>query len=440
MSARRVNPRIVAIVLGVAVLLAVMLFAVTRGLGADNVPSGDVAVVDGKGISKQEFDRAFHQAALRQGLQQDPQPGQNTYNAIRDQAMGDLLDIAWIQAEAADRGVEVSDREVQQSLQQTKQQNFKTEAAYQQFLKSSGFTQEDVDLRVRLNLLSQKIQQEVSDQSQQVSEDDARKYYDANKSSFEQPESRDVRLILNKDKAQAEKAKSLLEQDDSASNWNKVAAQYSTDATTKNNGGLRQSVTQGVLPGALDGAVFGAPEGQVEGPVQTPLGYYVYEVESVTPGGTQSFGDVSKQIQQQLTSQRQQEDFSAFLSDYRDKWIQETVCASGYVIDRCDNFTPPETADCTEQQIKQSGCAAPVVSTSPGAPGAFRPFLQPTGLPQRPRSVCDPPFKGDVPTDYKPPPACPATGVPGAIPGQIPGATPGATPGTTPGATAPPSG
>lgn len=416
--------------LGALVLIAVVLFAVTRGLGDESVPSGDVAVVDGDGISQEDFDRALNQAALRQSLPQPPAPDDPQYQAIADQALGDLLDVAWIQGEAVERGIEVSDRQVQQSLEQTKQQNFETEAEYQQFLKTSGFTQEDVDLRVRLNLLSQKIQQEVSENAEPVSEDDARKYYDANESSFEQPASRDVRLILNKDQAQAEKAKSLLDGDDSPENWAKVASQYSTDTATKDSGGLREGVTEGVLPGQLDSAVFDAPEGEVEGPVSSPLGYYVFEVDAITDAGPQPFDDVSKQIQQQLDSQQQQADFAAFLADYQAKWIQVTVCADDVTIDRCDNYVVPETTDCTKQQIDETGCAAPVVASKPGVPGGFvftipRPVLQaPTGPPQRPRTICDPPFKGEVPADYKPPKACPVTGPTGAVPGALPGAPP----------------
>ena len=53
------------------------------------------------------------------------------------------------------------------------------------------------------------------------------------------PESRDVRVVVNKDKAKAEAAKALLEKDDSPASWKKVAAKYSEDPTTKTKGGLQ---------------------------------------------------------------------------------------------------------------------------------------------------------------------------------------------------------
>src|SRR5262245_48377987 len=213
------SKRNVAIALGALLALLIVLFAVFQGIGDANVPDDSVAVVDGNDITKAEFDRALDQAAKRQGLQQVPTPDSPQYQAVRDQALGDLFDIAWIQGEADDRGISVSDREVQQKLAQVKQQSFKTEADYQKFLQQSGFNQDDVNLRIELQLLSQKIQEEVQKSAGEASDDDAEKYYEANKSQYQQPESRDVRVIVNKDKAKVEQAKSQLEADDSDTNW-----------------------------------------------------------------------------------------------------------------------------------------------------------------------------------------------------------------------------
>ena len=96
-------------------------------------------------------------------------------------------------------------------------------------------------------------------------------------------------------------------------------------------------------------------------------------------------------IQQQLEQQLQQESFSAFLSDYRDRWTELTICGDDYLMERCDNadteITPcpdptlPE--DQQKQQLEQQGCPPPVLSNSPAAPGRSSPFTR-QGQPQRP--------------------------------------------------------
>ncbi|MGZ5341052.1 MAG: peptidyl-prolyl cis-trans isomerase [Solirubrobacterales bacterium] len=358
----------IAAVFGAVVIVAVVIAALTSGIGHADVPEGDVASVDGDGISQAQFDRALQQAALQQGVEDVPAPGDQQYDALRDQAMGDLLDVAWIQKEAEEQGVSVSDRQVQTQLEQTKKQNFKTDAEYQKFLETSGYTQEDVDLRIKLQLLSQMIQQKLTTDAPKVSDSEVEDFYNQNKAQFEQPETRDIRIVLTKDQAQADEAKKALEADNSDASWQKVAAEFSTDEASKDKGGVRAGVTAGVLEGDLDGQVFDAEQDTVLGPVQTPLGFYVFQVDKITPGGAQPLSAVQAQLKQQLQAQAQQESFSAFIEDYRAKWTSVTLCADGFVIDRCDNFVPGATMPCTASA--QAGCPAPVLERSPLAPGA----------------------------------------------------------------------
>jgi foldase protein PrsA len=444
------NKRI-ALGLGAALVIAIVVVAVTSGLGDEGVPSGDVAVVeaevsaepagieDGK-ISQEGFDEALLQAAKRQGMQQPPDPGSEQYTALRDQALGDLLDIAWILGEAEERGVEVTDTEVERRFEQTKNQSFRSEEEYQRFLRQSGFDQEDVNLRVELQLLSDKIQEEVGAAYQLpegdaaggesvATDEDVEKYYEANEAQFEQPEQRDVRVIVNRDQARVEEARSQLDADDSDATWNRVAEEFSTDPTSRRQGGLRESVTPGILPPAVDSAVFEADEGVLEGPIQTPGGFYLFQVEGVTEASTQPLDEqLREQIRQQITGQEEQTFFQDFLGDYRDRWINRTICSEDYLIDRCDNYTPPpqpcppqeivdQGEDAVSDYISQSGCPPPVTSRTPGPAGAFEPFATPTGQLQRPH-----PAGEDQPQ----------APVPSGIPGGVPGATPGAVPGTAP--------
>ena len=172
------------------------------------------------------------------------------------------------------------------------------------------------------------------------------------------------------------------------------------------------------------------------GPIETDAGTYVIQVDSVTEATTTPFEEARAQIDEQLAGQLQQEQFSAFLSDYRDRWVELTVCADDFVIERCDNFTG-ETQPCPDpslpeeqqqQQLEQTGCPPPVLSSNPAAPGTFLPFTPASGQPQRPH----PPGEDA---------AAPA-GLPGGVPGGAggvpvqPGAT-GAPPGTAPPAGAP---
>ena len=75
--------------------------------------------------------------------------------------MGNLLDERWIQGQAAEMGIHVTRREVAAELAQIKKQNFESAAAYKRFLRTSHFTQADVNERVKLKLLSTAIQEQI---------------------------------------------------------------------------------------------------------------------------------------------------------------------------------------------------------------------------------------------------------------------------------------
>jgi foldase protein PrsA len=415
--------RVVLAILAVFVVGAVVVAAASAGLGPPDVPSGDIAVVEDApngDITQDEFDLTLEQTAKRQGLPKVPATDDPQYTTLRDSAISDLLLSRWISGEAEERGLSVSDTEVADQLAQIKKQQFGGEKQFQKFLESQGFSQQDAIDRVRLQLLSDQIQKEVLPDTSTpeatdklVSSDEIQNYYDANVAQFQQPETRDVRLILNKDQAQVEKAKAALGTDPTADDWKKVAAKYSTDQATKGTGGLRQAVAQGQSEPTLDTQIFDAPTGQLVGPFKSESGYYLIEVEKVTPAKTTPLSDVSDQIKQQLVAAKQQQIASNFETDFVDKWTSRTFCADGYTVDRCENFEAPAVPT-------QGG--AFVASTRPVAPGQATVFGTAAGLPQGP---IQPPPKGGTPIPL---------GTPGApLP---PGAAP---PGTAPPGTAPPS-
>ncbi len=383
-KASSLSGRTALIVGGSVLLVALVLWAALTEPSAKGSPSGDVvAVVNGQDVTRAEVDRAVAQAAKRQGLDEAPAPNSPQYDSLRDQAMNDLFDLYWIEGEAEDLGVTVSEREITDRLDQVKEQQFKGDPAkYEKFLETSGYTDEDIRRRVALQLLAQKIQAKVNEDAGQASEQDAFKYYEANIASFEQPASRDIRVIFNDDRAKVAAAVAALESDDSPENWDKVAAEYSTDPS-KDSGGVRTGVTEGTFSEPLNFRIFNADTGELEGPVAATGGFYAFQVDKITEKSAQPFDEVSQQIRQQLTAQVQQEAFASFLADYRDKWTQVTVCSDDFLIDRCRNFELVPAA-CTEQQLATTGCPPVVISSSPATPGSILPFVTTQGKPQRP--------------------------------------------------------
>lgn len=390
--------------LGFAVLFVVLfvIFAVAEGLGAPSVPSGNVALVESapedlSPVSEARFKHVILQASAQAQEKTPPKPGSKKYEELEKTALEEVLDSIWIQGQAEEMGISVTPKEVTKELAKLKKQNFKTEKQYREFLAKAHYTQADVLERVKVGMLSTQIQKQVTEEAPQPSKREIENYYEAAKSSqFTTPESRDIRVIKNKDKAKVEAAKAALEKDDSVKSWEKVAKKYSTD-TTKGNGGLQSGVSEEILGEPLGAAAFAADQGEIEGPLKEEKTYTVFEVMKITPEKVQSFDEAKAQISTQLAEQAQQKAFAAFLRGYGSRWKSRTFCASGYTdkTEHCSNFKgtgrPPETNEaCYEKNPKTpaEACPAPVPQTKPAQPGTISP-LTPEGqqphLAQRPR-------------------------------------------------------
>jgi hypothetical protein len=428
------SKRNLAIIFGAALVLTVAITAAAIGVGHPSVPSDDVAVIDDASIdvpglaedghiSKANFNRFLLQTAKQNNLQQVPQPNDPQYKQLRDQAMQSALQIAWIVGEANREGLTFTDTQVNQSLQQIKSQ-FKTPQEYEKARDQAGLTEADVVQRARLQLIQNKIQENVQNSVGSVSDSDVQDYYNANKEQFTQPAKRTIRIIQNKDANQVNQALQALKADPSAANWNKVAAQYSTDPTSKDKGGLRTDVVPGSFQQPLDDDIFSAPLHSIQGPVTTPTATFIFEVESATPEHVQGLDDtvssatggapskVSDQIKTQIQSQQQQETLTAFGTHFRDYWTNLTQCASDYTVLGCDNFSGGGPT-CDPDKVAQqpggggTGCPAPVFAScqegstatggqpgqlqctgsgpTPGEPGSFKPFVPVAGgAPQTP--------------------------------------------------------
>jgi foldase protein PrsA len=361
-----------------------VLVAALSACGGDNVPGNAVAKVGSDTISKTDFNHWLNIAAISsQGQQapgqpkpakpQIPQPPdftaciatkkkaapkpakgqpsptdaqfkqqcQQEYQGLRDQVMQFLVSSEWINGEAKDQDVKITDAEVQKQFAQTKKQSFPKEKDFQTFLKNSGMTQADLLFRVRLDSLSTKLRTKITKGKDTVTDAQISAYYNKNKKRFAQPERRDLRLVLTKTKAKADQALAALK---SGQDFTKVAKKYSVDQASKAQGGSLLGVAKGQQEKALDDAVFSAQKGQLKGPVKTQFGYYVFKVQKITKASQQTLEQSKATIKQLLASQGQQKALEKFVKDFRKKWKGKTNCRKGYVTQDCKNAPKPKTS------------------------------------------------------------------------------------------------
>lgn len=379
-------------------LMLALMAAVVAGCGG-GIPGNAVATVDGTEITKEDYDHWLEIAAKSQGTPDasvpeppdfescvtakrdalpKPAEGQPTttdeqlktqceseYEALRDQVLQLLISFEWIEGEAEEQGVEVSDEEVQKQFDTQKEQSFPKEADYTKFLEDSGQTEEDILMRVRLDVLSNKIREEVTKGDSDVSDAEITTYYNENKERFAQPERRDLLVVLTKTEAKAEEAKRRI---DGGEEWAAVAKDLSIDPSSKAQGGKLPAVAEGQQEAAFDEAIFSAAKGETVGPVKTQFGFYVFRVTKVTEATQQTEEEASETIKQLLASQKQQESLDKFVKDFTEKWREKTECREGFQTTDCANGPDPTPTPTTPANPAGGPGTAPVQPAPTSAP------------------------------------------------------------------------
>lgn len=341
--------------------------------GCGGIPGNAVAEVDGETIAKTDFDSWMNIAAQAGGqssaavpqppdyakcvsekreAQPEPAEGQEPlgdtelkdqcraeYEAIRDRVMQLLINAEWIEREAEKQDIEVSEAEVRKAFETQKNQQFPKEADYQEFLKESGQTEEQLLAQVRTGELARKISEKVVEGKDEVTDAEVTAYYNENKERFGQPETRDAHVVLTRTRERAERAKSALEDGDS---WASVARRYSIDEASKQEGGALQGVAEGTQDQGLDKALFAADRGEISGPIKTAFGYYVLEVDKVNKASQQTLEQSREAIRTALVEEKRQKALTSFVEEYEEEWRSKTECRDGFKIpELCDNAPEP---------------------------------------------------------------------------------------------------
>jgi parvulin-like peptidyl-prolyl isomerase len=428
---RQEAQRLAALIFGVLFVALFAIVAVAVGIGSPNIPAGAIAKVEdvsadtaapfdkpykdceGKMVTQdlsvvteEEYKCAFKQLAAGSGLKAPPKPGDEQYEALREGTITTLVENVWIQGLGEEEGITVTPQEVREEEQKLIKKSFEgSQKKFDEFLKTSGYTPQDVNERLKVQVISEKLAKPLEEEAKAAvpSSSEISDAYEAEKATrFTTPETRDVRVLINKDKKKVEEGKAALEKDDSEANWKKVIKKYAESPTTASTGGLQPGVSEEQYAGPVGEAMFSAPKGTVEGPFKYTLGEVVFEVEKVTPESVRKLGEAEAEIKTELEQKSKENIFNEFVEGFRGKWRARTYCASAYTIEKvCSNSssTPKiegESPVCLgEKQTKEEkeaatpeteGCPAPVLQLKPALPGTIT-IVAPKGtqMAQRPQ-------------------------------------------------------
>jgi parvulin-like peptidyl-prolyl isomerase len=319
------------IVAAALVLLAVLVAAACGSGGSDNqsVPANSVAVVDGTSVTKAQLNALLSRAKLTYKSQKRafPKAGTSDYQALQAQAVAYLVQRAEYDNRAESMKLQVSDKEIADRVAQIKQQSFQgSQKKFDAALKAQGYTLASLREDVKSQLVSEKIYDAVT-KDVKVSDPEITKYYNQNKSQFTTAESRDVRHILVKTKAQADRIYTQLK---NGASFAALAKKYSLDPGSKDNGG-KLTITRGQTVAPFDQTAFTLSTNVISRPIKTEYGYHVIQpISDVKPATTTSLKDARPQIEATLLEKAKNDAITKWTNDVKDYFTKKVSYAAGY--------------------------------------------------------------------------------------------------------------
>jgi peptidyl-prolyl cis-trans isomerase C len=339
-------------VLGVRILVCLAIFFVVFSLScrrkspeetdANRPDAGSdaakiAAIVNGVDITESELKELIKpqlDEIARQAGQLPPTVAEQYKERLRQEALDQLIRGLLLDEKAREANITVTEEEVISQITEIASAQ-KPPLSLEDFKKKMaeyGRSFDDAKQEVRTGLSRNKLMEVQWAGKINVTEDDARKYYDENQNRFETPEQVRASHILveleptapgadpNEAKARAKaKAQELLKQiKDGGADLAELAKAHSACLSAPDGGDL-DFIPRGQTPPAFEKAAFELEVGQISDVVETEYGYHIIKATDHKDAGVISFEQAKDNVIKLLTQEKQLEFTDEYIKSLKAK-------------------------------------------------------------------------------------------------------------------------
>jgi len=318
------KPKIVilAMSLFLAAALAETLYA--QKAEPQTTTGGKAAVVNGVVIQEEEVNRMllFQQQRLLATTGQVIRP--EMMMDARKMVLEQLIDRELLYQQSLKKGISIKDTEVNEQIDQIKQR-YPNEQAFKESMAEDHLTEATLKSKLEMNLAVQKFVEKEFGGTPEVSEAEAKAFYERNPQYFTQPEVIRVSEIVIKVDPKADAAKKqdarkkvedIQKKIQKGEDFAALAKEFSQGPSAPQGGDLG-IVPRGRMPKALDDAAFSLKPGEVSGVVETEVGFHLIKVHEKTPEKVVPFKEVEERIRQHLSNQKLKQKVDEYLNEMK---------------------------------------------------------------------------------------------------------------------------
>jgi len=319
------------------VLSGLLVVALAVGVVRAEIIEQILVKVNGEIFTKTDLEQ-LQVAALRQrGQQADLKDEQlrKALNEITPQIMVDAVDQMLIVQRGKELGYKLNDEQFKTVLDNIKKENkLETDEQFEAALKQENMTMPELRRNLEKQMLVSRVQQNEVFGKVGVSEEEARKYYDAHLNEFTTPRSIMLREILvtvpangrgvnvGQDEELKEKADKIRARLVAGESFDRLVTEAS-DAPSKANAGLIGPLSMNDLSPDLQKLIEGMKVGDLSPVVRTSRGYQILKLDSSTPTATMPFEQARQQISDRVVTGKRSEEFGKYLVKLRSQAIIE---------------------------------------------------------------------------------------------------------------------
>lgn len=205
-----------------------------------------------------------------------------------------------------------------EGVNRLKDELIKREVLYEEAKKKDLAKSEEFKRRVeefkKITLINMLLEQELKNLPQ-VTEKDAKDYYEKNKDQFIKPTEVRLSQIVVKNE---EEAKKVYEKIDKGEDFGNIAKELSKDEKTKASGGDIGFFKKGQLSPQIENVTFNLKKGQISMPLNLNGNLYIFKVTDVK-GTAVEFEQIKEQLTEQLRAKKQQEWFNSYIEELKKK-------------------------------------------------------------------------------------------------------------------------
>ncbi|MGC9196025.1 MAG: peptidylprolyl isomerase [Syntrophobacteraceae bacterium] len=146
----------------------------------------------------------------------------------------------------------------------------------------------------------------------QVSQQEARSYYEKNRRQFRTPPRVKASYILLRTRDEAEMVQKKLKQ---GQDFAQLAKQYSIDLPTGQRGGLIGTISESKKPSSLGKVLFLLAKDQVSDIIATRAGYALFKADELYAPGFKPYDEVANEIRDQLFRKKARDSFKQIVEN-----------------------------------------------------------------------------------------------------------------------------